>query len=284
MPSYSNKTFYLYFLTLNKLGIVLKTNPVIQTMLNHKSIRKFEDKIPSDDMIKTIVRAGQQAPFASQYYSVLLSRNQKRNPWKAPLLFTICVDSHKFELIMARRKWKLRTNDLSLLIFGIQDAALMAENMVIAGRSLGLGSCFLGSALYRADKIAEEYNLPQRVLPLVQLGMGYPAEDPPTRPRYPLEFTLFEDKYPELDQKVVSKAMKQMDEGYLAQDYYVKAKAKISLEANRKEMFTYENYSWTEHICRKWGQWYPEPNELLALLEKRGFQITGKRKTTKDKE
>ena len=253
-------------------------------MLEHRSIRKFEDKVPPDEVVKTIVRAGQQAPFASQYYSILLSRNQKRNPWKAPLLFTICIDSHKFELIMARRKWKIKTNDLSLLFFGIQDASLMAENMVVAGRSLGLGSCFLGSALYRAGKIAEEYDLPERVLPLVQLAMGYPAENPPTRPRYPLEFALFEDKYPKLNKEVVSRAMKQMDEGYLAQDYYVKAKAKIRLEGNRKETFTYENYSWTEHICRKWGQWYSEPDELLRILEQRGFRITGKRKTTKGKD
>jgi len=255
----------------------LKSNVVIRTLLDHRSIRKFSDKLPPDEVVETIVRAGQQAPFASQYYSVLLSRNRKRNPWKAPLLFTVCVDSHKFEQIMAKRKWKLVTNDLTLLFFGIQDAALMAENMVVAGRSLGLGSCFLGSAMYRADKIAEEYELPKRVFPLVQLAMGYPAEDPPPRPRYPLDFTLFEGKYLKLDNKRVANAMKAMDEGYLAQDYYRKAKCKIPLEGDRKETFTYDNYSWTEHICRKWGQWYPEPKELFAQLEKRGFHVTGKK-------
>ncbi|MCW3986636.1 MAG: nitroreductase family protein [Candidatus Bathyarchaeota archaeon] len=254
----------------------MKRNPVIQAMLDHKSIRKYTDEMPSDKVVKTIVRAGQQAPFASQYYSVLLSRNPGRNPYKAPLLFTICVDSHKFELIMAKRNWKLTTNDLALMLFGIQDAALMAENMVIAGRSLGLGSCFLGHAPYVADKIAEEYDLPKRVFPLVQLVMGYPSEDPPPRPRYPMEFTLFEDKYPRLDQDTVLRAMQQMDEGYLAQNYYRKLNAKIHLD-NRKETFTYENYSWTEHICRKWGQWYPDPKALLEQFEKRGFYIIGKR-------
>jgi len=255
----------------------MKTNPVIQTMLKHKSIRKYADEAPSDEVIETIVRAGQQAPFASQCYSVLLSRNRKRNPWNAPLLFTICVDVHKFELIMAERNWKLVTNDLTLLFFGIQDAAYMAENMVVGARSLGLGSCFLGSAPYRADRIAEEYELPKKVFPLVQLAMGYPGEDPPTRPRYPIEFTLFEDRYPKLGQKTVARAMKQMDEGYLAQDYYQKARAKIRLEGDREETFTYDNYSWTEHICRKWGQWYPDSKELLGQLKRRGFHLTGKR-------
>jgi hypothetical protein len=178
---------------------------------------------------------------------------------------------------MARRGWNLVTNDLVLLFFGIQDAVLMAENMVIAARSLGLGSCFLGSAMFRADKIAEEYHLPPKVFPLVQLAMGYPAEDPPPRPRYPMEFTLFEDKYPELNDKMIVRAMQVMDEGYLAQDYYRKLKAKIPLKINRKETYTYDNYSWTEHICRKWGQRFPDPKVLLQQLEKRGFDITKKR-------
>lgn len=252
----------------------MKNNSAIQTMLGHKSIRKYTDEMPSDETLHTIVRAGQQAPFASQLYSLMLSRNRERNPWKAPLLFTICVDFHKFELIMIKRGWETATNDLSLLFFAIQDAAYMAENMVIAARSLGLGSCFLGSAPYRAEKIAEEYHLPKRVFPLVQLTMGYPAEDPPPRPRYPMEFTLFEDRYPELDDETVSKAMHMMDEGYLVQDYYQKLNAKIPLQGNREEAFTYKDYSWTEHMCRKWGQWLPNPKDLIEKLEKRGFYIT----------
>ncbi len=256
----------------------MKKNLVIETMLSHKSIRKYTNEIPSHDIIETIVRAGQQAPFALQCYSILLSRNQKKHPYGAPLLFTICVDPHKFEVIMAKRKWKLIINDVALMLLAIQDAALMTENMIVAAGSLGLGSCLLGNAPYRADKIAKQYNLPKRVFPLVQLVMGFPAEDPPPRPRYPLEFTLFEDKYPKLSGSVVSKAMKQMDEGYLDQDYYRKLKARIPLTVERKETFTYENYSWTEHISRKLGQWDPKPDELLEQLEKRGFHLTGKRR------
>jgi nitroreductase len=255
---------------------MILSNPVIETLLSHKSIRKYKADMPPENVIRTIVRAGQQAPFASQAYSIILSRDRERHPYKAPLLFTICVDYHKFEKIMEKRDWKMVTNDLVLLFFGIQDAALMAENMVIAARSLGLGSCFLGSAMFQADKIAEEYHLPKRVFPLVQLVMGYPDEDPPPRPRYPLEFTLFEGKYPQLTDEMVLEAMRVMDEGYLAQQYYKRLNAKIPLENGRPDPYTYENYSWTEHICRKWGQWYPDPKVLLEQLEKRGFHIIRK--------
>lgn len=248
------------------------TNPVIETMLNRKSIRKYTEEMPSEEVIQVVVRAGQQAPFASQLGSLLLSR-KKDIPFGAPLLFTICIDLHRMELIMGKRGWHKVTNDLSMLFFGIQDASLMAENMVIAAESLGMGSCFLGGAPYFADKIAKKYRLPPRVFPLVQLVMGYPAENPPTRPRYPLSFALFEDEYPEMSDIEVTQAMKQMDDGYLTQDYYRKGKFKIRLEHGREETYTYDEYSWTEHISRKWGQWYRSPAELLRQLSERGFEV-----------
>jgi nitroreductase len=255
-----------------KEGKSMKSNPIIESMLNRKSIRKYTDEMPTDEVIHSVVRAGQQAPFASQLCSVLLSR-KKGVPFGAPLLFTICVDLHRMELIMRKRGWQIVTNDLSMLFFGIQDASLMAENMVNAAESLGMGSCFLGAAPYNADKIARKYKLPPRVFPLVQLVMGYPAEDPPTRPRYPLSFTLFEDEYPDLGDAEIKQAMKQMDDGYLAQNYYRKGKIMIRLENEREENYTYDDYSWTEHISRKWGQWYQSPEELLGQLSKRGFKV-----------
>jgi nitroreductase len=246
-------------------------NPIIQTMLNRRSVRKYTDQKPTDEVIEAVMRAGQQAPFASQLYSVLLTR--KKAPFRAPLWFTICVDLYKLERFMSLRGWQLVSNDLSMLLFGFQDAALMAENMVIAAESLGMGSCFLGNTPYQADKIQKRYKLPKRVFPLVELVMGYPAEAFPPRPRYPLSFTLFEDQYPEMSDEMVRDAMQVMDEGYLAQGYYLKQKAKIRLEDGRKENFTYDNYSWTEHISRKWGQWLQDPQELLGQLEKCGFVI-----------
>jgi nitroreductase len=249
------------------------SNPVIQAMMARKSIRRYKKDPVPDDVLAELVRAGQQAPFAYQMCSLLLSRNQKRNPFKAPLLFTICVDSHRHELVMARRGWQVAQNDLSLLFMGMQDAAYLAENMVIAAESLGMGSCFLGGAPYMAAKIIKQYQLPPRVFPMVQLTVGYPAEDPPVRPRYPLEFTLFEDLYPELTDEQVANAMQVMDEGYLAQDYYRKARYQIPLEGGREETYTFDTYSWTEHISRKTGQWMPSLKDLIVPLTRCGFHV-----------
>jgi FMN reductase (NADPH) len=248
-------------------------NLVIRTMLKHRSIRNYTDKVPSNEVIETIVRAGQQAPFAYQLYSVVLSRRREKNPFRAPLLFTVCVDAHKFDRIMTKRGWKRVTNDLTILMFGIEDASYMAQNMVVAARSLGLGSCFLGGVLTNPTSVAKQYKLPKGVYPIVQLTMGYPAKEPPTRPRYPLDFVLFENEYPRLDDETVTKAMKAMDEGYLAQDYYKKAKLMIPLQGKRKETYTFKDYSWTEHISRKLGLWHDSQAAQRRELAKRGFII-----------
>jgi FMN reductase (NADPH) len=257
-------------------------NTVITSMLNRKSVRKYKADKPSDEVVETIVRAGQQAPFASQSYSILLTR-KKKAPFGAPLWFIICVDLHKLESFMKVRDWEIVTNDVTLLLFGLQDAAYAAENMVIAAESLGLGSCYLGVMPERVTQIVKQYKLPQRVFPLVELVMGYPDEVFPPRPRYPLSFTLFEDQYPEFTEAQVKDAMQVMDEGYMAQGYYAKQKAKIRLEGKRKETFTYDDYSWTEHISRKWGQWFTSPNKMLDALKKQGFDLQFKDTDGKDK-
>ena len=251
-------------------------NPTINAMLNRRSVRNYKPDQPADEVVQAVVRAGQQAPFASQLYSVLLSR-KKKAPFGAPLWFTICADFYKLERFMKLRGWDVVTNDLSLLMFGIQDAAYMAENMVIAAESLGMGSCFLGAAPFQASRIAKQYKLPKRVLPIVQLVMGYPAEEFSPRPRYPLWFTLFEDQYPEFSDEQVSEAMKVMDDGYLEQDYYRRQNVKIKLEDDREEAFDYDSYSWTEHISRKWGQWFPSPEDFRKQLEERGFDLEKKK-------
>ncbi|MBC8331231.1 MAG: nitroreductase family protein [Anaerolineae bacterium] len=248
-------------------------NSVIEYMLNRKSIRSYTDEMPSEEVIQTIVRAGQQAPFASQLGSVLMTRDLKNNPFHAPILFIICVDVYRWERIMARCGWTMVAEDLLLILLGMQDATLMAENMVMAAESLGLGSCFLGEIPYNAEEIIEQYKLPPRVFPMVGLTMGYPAESPPPRPRYPLEFVLFEDEYPIFDDELVQRSMDIMDEGYRAQDYYSDSKAMIGLLGDREETFNYDTYGWSEHICRKWGQ-NLFPRDLLARFERCGFDLS----------
>ncbi len=254
----------------------MMTNEIIDLLLSHRSIRKYRNKAVPEEMITAIVQAGQQAAFAYQAYSILLSIEKDKHPFAAPLYFIPCVDLHKISLIMKKRGWKLRMCDLSVLFLALQDAAYMAQNIVIAAESFGLGTCYIGSVPYYADKIAIRFELPNKVFPLVGITVGYPAEDPPTRPRYPIDFTLFKERYPTLTDKEIEDAMETMDQGYLAQDYYRKAGYMIKLTEKDNEAYDFKTYGWTEHISRKLGQWEQSPERLLEQLRKRGFNLTDK--------
>jgi nitroreductase len=246
-------------------------NPTIELLMRRASVREFLPDEPASDLVETLVRAGQQAPFAAQLGSVLLRRDRVRNPFGAPLLFTVCADVYRLERVLAARGWQRATSDAAILLFAVQDAAYMAENLVIAGEALGLGSCYLGATAFDAAAVADEYGLPSRVFPFVQLAMGYPAARPPARPRYPLAFTLHEGRYREPSEADLRAAMAAMDEGYLAQDYY--RDYVIPLDAGRPETFTRATYSWSEHMGRKWGQWLRDPDDLLGPLRACGFGL-----------
>ena len=69
--------------------------------------------------------------------------------------------------------------------------------------------------------------------------------------------------------------MKEMDEGYQAQGYYRRMGSLIPLQGTREETFTLDDYSWTEHISRKAGQWHRSPQHLLEQLAACGFDVTG---------
>jgi nitroreductase len=251
------------------------SNDMIEILMQRASVRSYTKQMPSDEVIRTVVRAGQQAPFAMQLCSTILKRGDNI-PWGAPLCFIICADAHRLELIAKRRGHETKTNDLTLLLFAIQDAAYMAQNMVVAAQALGMGSCFIGSAPMKAKAIIAECDLPARVFPLVLLVMGYPAEETPTRPRYPLSFSFSEDRYPVFTDSDIAEAMQVMDDGYLAQDYYRKANFKIPLEGDREDTYTFDTYSWTEHISRKL-QWDPSSKEMIENLKACGFDICGSR-------
>jgi nitroreductase len=68
----------------------------------------------------------------------------------------------------------------------IQDCSAASENMLLAAHDLGLGAVWIG--VYPADNLVKEVqsilNIPQHVTPFSIIGMGYPAEEKPSKLRY----------------------------------------------------------------------------------------------------
>jgi nitroreductase len=256
---------------------------IFKVMHQRRSIRKFTEREITEEDFKKILKAGFRAPFAAQLCSIVYTSNKEKMkeikgigiyPTTKILLFFL-VDFDRIEKIMNLRGHEYETDDMMTLWLGIQDATLVAENVILAADALGMGSVLLGVAPNIADHLSEVFNIPQRVFPVVGLCLGYPdpAEQTEIRPRYPLKYSAFEDSYKELNEEELRECMKKMDDGYITQGYYIKNKAKIPLPEGQKDDIDYDRYSWSEHISRKMIKRKRTREPLIDVIRRHGFRI-----------
>lgn len=196
-------------------------NPLLKVLLDRKSVRKFKPTQVSREAVEQIVRTGQRAPTACRveaYSFILVSDLEKRKQIvgatvgheptrrfmeEALVWIMICTDFARQIKFLEMQGLKNEFSEVSKFMLGIIDAALAAENMVIAAEALGLGSCFVGSIWTAPKGVAEILNLPENVLPVVLLCIGHPDENPQTRSRWPLEAVLHENEYNMPDERLM---------------------------------------------------------------------------------
>lgn len=75
------------------------------------------------------------------------------------------------------------------------DTILASQNIVLQAENEGLGICYLGTTTYNAQEIAEVLGLPEGVIPVTTLTMGYPDKMPPQTDRLPLEGVVHRERY-----------------------------------------------------------------------------------------
>ena len=83
------------------------------------------------------------------------------------------------------------------MLLGTIDAALAAQNAVVALESLGLGSVYIGGIRNDIEGVAKELGLPPQVYPVFGLCVGYPSTEQPAKvkPRLPQEAVLHQETY-----------------------------------------------------------------------------------------
>ncbi len=249
---------------------------------DRRSIRKFLDKDIPDDVIEKILKAGFRAPFAYQITSVVytldkdkMKKLKRMGLYPSTNLFMVFFfDFNRMEKIIRARNYEYDFDDSLLLWIGVQDVSLVAENVILAADALGLGSVLLGGAPLMVEQIAEVFDVPAKVFPVVGLCLGYPDPEHKMdiRPRFPLKHTAFEDKYKELSEDDLKDCMHSMDDGYITQGYYIKQNAKIPL-AKGDDNIDMSKYSWCEHISRKISQGMWSDKSLIQLLKDQGFKL-----------
>lgn len=209
---------------------------------NRRSIRRYSDRPLEPGLLESILEDAMRAPTCGnmQLYSVVVTRSAEGKEAFAPLHFnqpmvrdaqavlTICADFNRFtrwcELSNACPGYD---NLLSFLV-AYQDAQIYAQQICTIAESRGLGTCYLGTVLYTADKISELLELPELCIPVACITIGWPAEEGVETERLPLHAVMHEEKYRRDSDAEIIDLFKVKDE-YGPNREYVKENGKESL-------------------------------------------------------
>ncbi|MCX6239284.1 MAG: nitroreductase family protein [Bacteroidia bacterium] len=245
---------------------------MINQLLSHRTIRKYKTTPVGEETILNILKAGCRASTTGnmQLYSIIITRDEEgkralapchfNQPMviNAPLLLTFCADYNRFN------KWcKLSNaepgydNFLSFVTAAI-DALLAAQNVTIAAESEGLGVCYLGTTTYQAAKIIDILKLPNGVVPVTTLTIGWPDEYPEQVDRLPLKAIVHQEFYNDYTDDEISTAY---------QDKENRMDSMKFIDENNKEtlaqVYTDIRYKKSDNVTFS--------NMLLEVLKKQGF-------------
>ena len=169
-------------------------NAVIQAIMGRRSIRKYLDKPVEREKLAVIAECAINAPSGSnrQPWVVRIVENQE-------LLAEINEVYKEVHAVQLRRDKTFKNmfrNAPNVIVVctpekggGEVDAGMLAENIMLAAHSLGLGTCCLGGIvrfLRTSDKaqfFVDELQIPIDYKINFLIAIGYPDESPEAKPR-----------------------------------------------------------------------------------------------------
>jgi nitroreductase len=162
--------------------VELMAKELIKTIFSRRSIRKYTAELVSENDIRTMIEAAMAAPSASNlkpWHFVVVTNRQILDELalvhphgkmlsQAPLCVAVCGDT-----TISASVW-------------VQDCSAATQNLLLAATALGLGAVWLG--VYprqdRVNNIRKTLKLPDTIIPLNLISIGYPDETKEPRTQY----------------------------------------------------------------------------------------------------
>lgn len=186
-------------------------NKTIETILDHRSIRSFQDKPLTREQIETIITSAQAASTSSfiQAYSIIGVSDQSKKDQLAEVVgnqpyvannghfLVFCADLNRHAKIAEMENIDVipSIESTEKFMVSVIDATLAAQNAAIAAESMGLGICYIGGIRNNLEAVQSLLKTPDYVVPLFGMAIGYPAKVNDKKPRLPLEHVYMENEY-----------------------------------------------------------------------------------------
>ena len=169
-------------------------NETIKTLLERRSVRAYEDKAVSKELVETIIECGKFAcnGGGSQPWHFTVVTNREWMDAVSALNREIYLNSPVERLRIKAQNPEYSDfykAPMAIIISGnspraLADCACATQNMAVAAASLGLGSCFIASfksclESEEGKKLFSQLPLPEGYTPQFALALGYPKGDAP---------------------------------------------------------------------------------------------------------
>ncbi len=161
----------------------------LQAIMERRSIRAYKPEPIPQEHLRQILEAGRQAPSAAN-----------RQPWHfvvvgAPEQRQRVAQACNNQMWMADAAYILVAAglpEISSKWYRV-DVAIALENMVLAAKSLGYGTCWIGA--FSPEAVAEAVGLPEGAEVVACTPLGVPDVTPPARQRKAFDEVFSLDRY-----------------------------------------------------------------------------------------
>ncbi len=192
----------------------------LKYFFNRATVREYSDRDIDSNILNEMIEAASHAPTTGgmQLYSVVVTRDkamkEKLAPChfnqpmvtNAPVVLTFCADFNRFVAWCKASNAEPGYDNFQSLMSAILDVTILAQQFNTIAEMNGVGCCYLGTTTYNAQEIAEVLNLPNRVIPIITLTIGYPKEKKQfITDRLPLEGIIHQEQYHEMNAMEIKK-------------------------------------------------------------------------------
>ncbi len=210
--------------------------PTQALQLRHRSVRRFQARPLDPGQLETLIRCGQAAAssaFIQAYSVVRVTRPEARRAiaaaaggqaWveQAPEFLVFCADLRRIDAACERTGRGGLEGYSEHALAAIVDVTLMAQNLMLAAESQGLGGVFIGGIRNAPEVVVEQLQLPKWVVPVFGMCLGWPDEENEVKPRMPVDFILHQDRYQDLPEERMAEYDDRMASYYASRGANVK--------------------------------------------------------------
>ena len=183
---------------------MIEEGPVISNIKTRRSVRNYADRPVSDEVIESIIDAGIHAPtgLGLQPWRFVVIRDkdimkQMSTHCKPKLLKQlegVNIDAAaQFKKMLRSEEFDIFYNaPVLIIVLGNKnaptadfDCAMCAQNMMLAAHSMGLGSCWIGTACLVQDnpEMLQKLKIPEDYKVVAPIIFGYGGTVPAAPPR-----------------------------------------------------------------------------------------------------